>query len=196
MLIGRRNVILSGAAAAAGYPAKSMRAAAGKSLPSEPSSRPAVLDQQVSLSLAYYNAWVFQARTTRGAAQAFLVSSSPGDELLTAADMAAVTAAIQRSVTGLSGVISCQVTEVNPGLTPPWNSGGGPSLVFGDAWTVYGYNVTIQGSGTPSQSWFAYQRTDASAAVQTAFTSLADVTECTKAPRPAVTPAAVLAIQQ
>lgn len=124
------------------------------------------------------------------------MSSSPSDELLTAADMTAVTTAIQHAITGLPGVTSCQVTQINPDLTPPWNSGGGPSLVFGDAWTVYGYNATIQGSGTPSQAWFAHQGTDASAAAQSALTALTDVTSCTRAPRPAVTPATIQPVQQ
>jgi hypothetical protein len=70
MLIGRRNIILSGAAAAAGYPARRTQAAHGNAVPAGTPSRWAVLDRQVSLALGYYNAWVFQARTTRGAAQA------------------------------------------------------------------------------------------------------------------------------
>jgi hypothetical protein len=123
------------------------------------------------------------------------VSSSPNDGLLSAADMTMVTTAIRQAITKLRGVRACQVTQINANLTPPWNSDGGPSLVFGDGWTVFGYNCTIQGSGTPSQAWFAYQSTDASAAVQAAFAALTDVTSCTKAPRPVVTPTTIQSLQ-
>jgi hypothetical protein len=195
MLIGRRSVILSGAAAAAGYPTRRAQATQADFALPDGSSRWAALDQQARFGLAYYNASVFQARTGRGAAQAFLVSSSPNDRLLSADDMATVTSAIQRAIAGLRGVSSCQTTEVNPNLAPPWNSDGGPTLVFGDAWTVYGYNCTLQGSGV-SQAWFAYQTTDASAAVQAAFSALPEVATCTKAPRPTVTPASIQPLQQ
>lgn len=195
MLIGRRNVIFSGAAAAIGYPAQRAQAAQTDSVLPGGSSQWAVLDRQARFGLGYYNAWVFQARTNRGAAQAFLVSSSPNDGLLSADDMTAVTSSIQRAIAALRGVTSCRTTQVNPNLTPPWNSDGGPSLAFGDAWTVYGYNCTLQDSGT-SQAWFAYQTTDASAAVQAAFSALPEVVTCTKAPRPTVTPASIEPLQQ
>ena len=191
MLIGRRNVILSGAAAAAGFPAQRAQAGQRSTLLSGGLSGQAVLDRDASFGLGYYNAWVFQAQTTHRAAQAFLVSSSPNDGLLSATDMATVTKAIRQSIIKLRGVRSCQVTQINADLTPPWNSDGGPSLVFGDAWTVFGYNCTVEGSETPSQAWFAYQSTDASGAVQAAFSALADVTNCTKAPRPVVTPGTI-----
>jgi hypothetical protein len=194
-VLGRRNVILSGAAAVVGYPSQRNRATQADLVLPGGSSRWAVLDRQARFLLSYYNAWVFQARTSRGAAQAFLVSSSPNDEVLSADDMATVTSAIQRAIAALRGVSSCQTTQVNPNLTPPWNSDGGPSLIFGDAWTVYGYNCTIQGSGV-SQAWFAYQTTDASAAVQNAFAALPEVAACTKAPRPTVTPASIQPLQQ
>ena len=138
---------------------------------------------------------MFQARASRGSAQAFLVSSSPNDGVLSADDMTTVTSAIEHAISGIRGVTSCQTTQVNPDLTPPWNSDGGPSLVFGNTWTVYGYNCTVQGGGT-SQAWFAYQSTDASAAVQAAFSALPEVTACTKAPSPAVTPASIQPLQQ
>jgi hypothetical protein len=195
MILGRRNVILSGAAAVAGYPSQRSRATQADLVLPGGSSGSAVLDRQARFLLSYYNAWVFQTRTSRGTAQAFLVSSSPNDEVLSAGDMATVRAAIQRAIAGLRGVSSCQTTQVNPNLTPPWNSDGSPSLIFGAAWTVYGYNCTIQGGGT-SQAWFAYQTTDASATVQTAFAALPEVAACTKAPRPTVTPASIQPLQQ
>src|ERR1700679_229628 len=148
MILGRRNVILSGAAVVVGYRSPRNRATQADLVLPGGSSRWAVLDRQARFLLSYYNAWVFQARTSRGAAQAFLVSSSPNDEVLSTDDMATVTSAIQRAIADLRGVSSCQTTQVNPDLTRPWNSDGGPSLIFGDAWTVYGYNCTIQGGGT------------------------------------------------
>ncbi len=88
-------------------------------------------------------------------------------------------------------MISCTVTPIDAGLTPPWAFGGFPSLVFDDNWTVYGYNMIVGGSITPSQAWFAQQVTDVSDAVQSAFAGIAGVTSCTKAAQPIVTPSTV-----
>ena len=159
------------------------------------SGQTAVLDRRVRLSLAYYNSWVFDMQTRRGGAQAFLVSSSPGDGQLTASALAAVTKAIQRAITALPTVAACHVTPIDAGLTPPWNSDGYPSLVFGDDWDIYGYNTIIEGSGG-SQSWFAQRATDVSDAVQSAFAGLAGVTGCTKVAQPTVTPRTVRPIKQ
>jgi hypothetical protein len=160
------------------------------------SGQAAVLDRRVRLSLAYYNSWVFDVQTRLGGAQAFLVSSSPGDGVLTADALAEVTGAIQHAITALPVVASCQVKPIDARLTPPWNSDGYPSLVFGNDWDIYGYNSTVEGSGTPSQSWFAQRITDVSDAVQSAFAGLAGVTSCTKVAQPTVTPHTVRPIKQ
>jgi hypothetical protein len=175
MTIGRRNVIFSGAAAAVAYPFQHKRLAYEEQPSLVMSGQAAVLDRSVRLSLAYYNSWVFDVQTRRGGAQAFLVSSSPSDSMLTADALAEVTGAIQRAITALPAVASCQATPIDADLTPPWNSDGYPSLVFGDDWDIYGYNTTIEGPGV-SQSWFAQQVTDVSDAVQSAFAGLAGVT--------------------
>lgn len=196
MIIRRRNVILSGASAAVAYPFQHRRISSEEQPTPVMSGQAAALDRRVRLSLAYYNSWVFDVQTRRGAAQAFLVSSSPGDGLLTAGALAEVTGAIQGAITALPTVASCQVTPIDAGLTPPWNSDGYPSLVFGDDWDIFGYNTTIEGSGTPSQSWFAQRVTDVSDAVQSAFAGLAGVTSCTKVAQPTVTPRTVRPVKQ
>jgi hypothetical protein len=150
-----------------------------------------VLDRRVILSLAYYNSWVFEARIRSGRARAFLVSSSPGDGILTAGALTEVTRAAQHTIDAIPGVSSCTVAPIDAALTPPWASGGYPSLVFGDAWTVYGYNVIVGSSVTPSQAWFAQQVTDVSDSVQSAFARIAGVTSCTKAAQPTVTPSTI-----
>jgi hypothetical protein len=148
------------------------------------------------MSFAYYiNSWVFDVQTRRGGAQAFLVSSSPADGILTVGALAEVTEAIQHAITALPAVRSCQVTPIDAGLTPPWNSDGYPSLVFGDDWDIYGYNATTEDSGG-SQSWFAQRVVDVSDAVQAAFAGLTGVTNCTKAAQPTVTPPTVRPINQ
>ena len=150
-----------------------------------------MLDRRVVLSLAYYNSWVFEVKTRGGRARAFLVSSSPGDGILAPGALAEVTSAVRQAIEAFSRVISCTVTPIDAGLTPPWAFGGFPSLVFDDNWTVYGYNMIVGGSITPSQAWFAQQVTDVSDAVQSAFAGIAGVTSCTKAAQPIVTPSTV-----
>ena len=76
----------------------------------------AALDRSVRLSLAYYiNFWVFDVQTRRGGAQAFLVSSSPADGVLTVGALAEVTEAIQHAITALPAVRPCQVTPIDAG---------------------------------------------------------------------------------
>lgn len=76
------------------------------------------MGRRVSLSLAYYNSWVFDVQTRRDGAQAFFVSSSPGDEMLTANALAGVTAAIHRAIVALPTVTSCQVPPIDAALGP------------------------------------------------------------------------------
>jgi len=150
-----------------------------------------VLDRRVVLSLAYYSAWIFDVQTRGTQRQAFLVSSSPGDSILTADSLAEVTTVIRDAIIALPNVTSCKVTLIDAGLTPPWNAGGYSSLVFDNSWVVSGYNVTTGSSETPSQSWYAQQVTDASEAVQSAFAAIPGVNSCTKAAQPIVTPRSI-----
>ena len=195
MHMGRRNVLLSGAAAAVGVPSLAIHSGLGDKSPVGTSGQAAVLDRRASFSLSYYNSWVYDIQTHRGSAQAFLVSSSPGDQVLTAAAMSTVTAAVQRALSELAAVKSSQVTPIDAHLTPPWNADGYPSLVFDSKWNVTGYNISVGNSGT-SQAWFARQATDVSAAVQSAFAALPGVTACTEVAQPTVTPSSVRALNQ
>jgi hypothetical protein len=148
-------------------------------------------DTRVILSLAYYGAWVFDITTTSGDAQAFLVASSPGDETLTGAQMTTVTGDIASAIEGLVGVTGCTLTAVTTTLTAPWEAGGYASLVFDDAWTVWGYNATKTG-GRTSQAWYAFKGdADASDSVQSAYEGLTGITGCTKVAQPSVSPATV-----
>jgi hypothetical protein len=113
-----------------------------------------VLDRKSVFSLAYYNAWVFDTVARSVRTQAFFVSSSPGDEILTAADLAEVTSVIREAISSLPRVRSCVATAIDAHLDPPWGSEGYPSLVFDSKWTVYGYDVAVNGSVSRSQSWF------------------------------------------
>lgn len=187
MLMQRREVLLSTTIAGFGRPGRVGRSS-GAEMADFGLGQASVLDSRVILSLTYYDAWVFEAQGRRGMSKAFLVSSSPADGLLSTSDLTAVTAGIQRAIEALPGLRACTASPIAVTLTPPWDSGGFPSLVFDATWSVTGYNIIVDGNETPSQAWFAQQNADASNAVKTAFAGAPGVASCTQAAHPAVTP--------
>jgi 2-keto-4-pentenoate hydratase len=155
-----------------------------------------------SLSLGYYSAVVLDI-TAGGAAQMYLVTSSPNDGLLGIGPVGLVTTALKTAVDALGAVTASTLTPVMQAQSPPWDSGGGAVLEFDGTWAMTGYSVSLLGNPLTSQMWLACTSpadglltsgdvTTVAAAVQTAAAALTDVTGCSLVTRPAVTPASVV----
>lgn len=154
------------------------------------------------LSLGYYSASVLDI-TASGAAQMYLVTSSPNDGLLGIGPAGLVTAALKTAVDALGAVTASTLTPVVQAQSPPWDSGGGAVLEFDGTWAMTGYSISLAGTPLASQMWLASTSpadgrltsgnvTTVAAAVQTAAAALTGVTGCTLVTRPAVTPSSVV----